>query len=480
MRRPLYILYASGLIALIACPSPKPLPPKPGPVPHEDILKVTVSSIFVSCGEINDCDTQIAKLGLACTAAVGCANNECQFSLPNPLPPSCECYEHDVRLCPDDNTKLQFCIKNVNIPGGTMWQRNAQGNMCGPTKIPCTTSKEACPDGFVTTQFNGNIDTWVGTGACVPEPSCPAPGTQRPCPSGNPNCPNGVQTWDGNVWSACQAQGCPAVGSKRPCDTGDPTCRFGFQTFNGTDWGPCVADPSPNKGNPCGHCGGTLECDGVTCSKPDPANFGASCGHCGGTFGCDGITCSRPDPANFGASCGHCGGTFGCDGVTCSRPDPANFGTGCGHCGGTFGCDGVTCSRPDPANFGAACGCGNRGRIGCTGGCDGGACDAGKVCTASGQCCVLNQGAACGCGGRGTINCNGTCVNGGCPAGQVCNPNGAACITAPCPSGQVRCGLGACGKFCCSGPAPPSGQGGLPCDVPCTRDPESGTIMCRP
>jgi hypothetical protein len=53
-------------------------------------------------------------------------------------------------------------------------------------------------------------------------------------------------------------------------------------------------------------------------------------------------------------------------------------------------------------------------------------------------------------------------------------------LEAACPAGQKRCGLGACGNFCCTGAPPPNGQGGLPCDVPCRRDPETGINMCRP
>lgn len=49
-----------------------------------------------------------------------------------------------------------------------------------------------------------------------------------------------------------------------------------------------------------------------------------------------------------------------------------------------------------------------------------------------------------------------------------------------CPAGEKLCGLGGCGAFCCSGPPPPHGAGGLPCDVPCTRDHETGIVECRP
>lgn len=114
-----------------------------------------------------------------------------------------------------------------------------------------------------------------------------------------------------------------------------------------------VVHGSSNAGQACGHCGGTLQCDGK-CSKPDPSGWGTSCGSCGATIQCDG-TCNSLAPAHYGEACGSCGGTVRCDG-TCSIPTPSNYGAQCGTCNaGTIQCGG-SCSKSQPDWWGQPCG----------------------------------------------------------------------------------------------------------------------------
>jgi hypothetical protein len=169
--------------------------------------------------------------------------------------------------------------------------------------------------------------------------------------------------------------------------------------------GPCNGQAPSNFNQPCGSCGGLVQCDG-TCSVTDPTNLGQACENCGGTVQCDG-TCSVNDPANFGQACGQCGGTVKCDG-TCSVATPGNFGQSCNACGGTIHCNGscspacpacTTCTRANGTcgNGGIASECGVNGDA-CR------SCVSADVdyCTTSGGC---NHCLTCKCTCSGTATC---------------------------------------------------------------------------
>lgn len=103
-----------------------------------------------------------------------------------------------------------------------------------------------------------------------------------------------------------------------------------------------AAGGSLGKGGAPGSGGGVAGAGGVAAMGGSPSGTGG-----------DKSSCHGPKPDNYQSPCGHCGGTVSCDG-TCSVPDPAGYGTACGSCGGTVTCSGA-CSVPTPANFGATC-----------------------------------------------------------------------------------------------------------------------------
>jgi len=215
---------------------------------------------------------------LACAVSMGCgSDNQCIFALKPDA--SCTCYETDFRACPSGASVAQACARTS--AASTLWQVDGAGQpICGPTEVACATNRSACPSGHVGTKYDLSSRAWVRdpAGTCTPEPACPAWGATQTCKTGNARCPDGIRTFDGDVWSAtCVPQNCPT----------------------------CVA----NVDAPCG-CGGTIACNGA-CTAPGPSNLGAACG-CGGTIACNGA-CTAPGPGNLGAGCG-CGGTIQCDG----------------------------------------------------------------------------------------------------------------------------------------------------------------------
>lgn len=207
--------------------------------------------------------------------------------------------------------------------------------------------------------------------------------SSRPAPasgSGGTTGAAGARSHDGqddagappsDAGSACDAA----------CSVPDSTDRRDGGTEQ-SDAGACVADV----GQPCGSCGGTLQCDGG-CSVSTPASYGQNCGSCGGSVTCSG-SCSINAPSNYGMSCGRCGGSVACDG-SCSVSTPTNYGESCGSCGGTVKCDG-SCSVATPENYAEPCGCGS---ITCSGTCSSGASGTyGSACpSASGTAINVNQ-----------------------------------------------------------------------------------------
>ena len=120
--------------------------------------------------------------------------------------------------------------------------------------------------------------------------------------------------------------------------------------------GTCSKPEPANYDQPCNRCLGKVKCDG-TCSSVEPSNYGQPCSRCGGTITCAG-TCSIADPHNLGAPCGRCdAGTVQCDGVSCSKERPDWLDQPCGSCGGRKtggpgGCDANFCSVDTPSDLG--------------------------------------------------------------------------------------------------------------------------------
>lgn len=255
IRRVVFALTWALSLSLLAVACPRPTPKI-----RQLVAESTTSSVYVGCSGPADCDTAIASRGLACARSVGCIKGECQFAV-DTASPSCSCFESDVRLCPEDPNKIQFCVES---PGGvTAWQKTGSANTCGPSRVACETGISECPSGYRKARFDGT--GWTPTGACIAEPACPAAGAIRTCSSGNPKCQEGRQTWDGARWGACVAINCPPPtfcepGSSQRCEAdgcaGSQSC-----DASGNSWGACSAPP---------RCPAGWQWNGSVCSWTSP------------------------------------------------------------------------------------------------------------------------------------------------------------------------------------------------------------------
>jgi hypothetical protein len=226
---------------------------------------------------------------------------------------------------------------------GTGWTRTVRKDVCG---AQCDPGASRCQD-----QVNERCSTegfWVDAAA---KPVCTE--GQRGCAGRLPRACSA----DGNSWvelpiaagecgAECQPSATECAETKqRVCD------RYGQWSVPVTVPGECEATCVPGNVRCLGQVSQVCNRDAsgwvdqapeaatCDCAKPEAEELGEPCGSCGGTIQCDG-TCSATTPDDFGASCGSCEGKIRCDG-TCSIPTPQNWGQVCGpHCEGTIQCDG--------------------------------------------------------------------------------------------------------------------------------------------
>jgi hypothetical protein len=235
-----------------------------------------------------------------------------------------------------DGTALEQC-------SGAGWTRTVRKDVCG---AHCDPGVSRCQD-----QTNERCNTegyWIDA---TSEPVCVA--DQRGCAGRTPRaCSEEGDAWielpieAGECGAECQPNARECVQSKqRACD------QYGQWSVPMTVLGECDAACIPGSvrclaqiSQICNRdASGWLDqppeaatCD---CAQPAGEDLGEPCGSCGGTMQCDG-TCSVETPDDVGTICGNCGGKIRCDG-SCSIPTPQNLGEVCGsHCEGTIQCDG--------------------------------------------------------------------------------------------------------------------------------------------
>lgn len=251
-----------GGVALVACTWCRPDKPTFGkfivPQPRP-------ASTTPACSGDTDCITAAANI--ACAVSAGCVNGQCRFN--TATTGTCPCYENDIRWCPTADWDAQFCVRvDPMSTTATQWQVDGAGKpVCGPTQVPCPTGRAGCPNGTVGTKYDLGSHTWVPdlNAPCVASPPCPNEGATRGCPTGDPSCPTGIQTFRGDDWDP----ECVKPPSCTPVPPPPPPC-------------------DPRQGTACG-CGGTWDCNG-NCSNPGPPGVGQPCGgRCGATLQCDGV-----------------------------------------------------------------------------------------------------------------------------------------------------------------------------------------------